>query len=113
MRATTLLSAVLCLKQTRILGVRFVLDGLLVTVAPPVQRFDFTRLAAPRCPWLVVQGDADELVNHESVLGWTRALDPAPVVEILSGAEHFFHGRLTVLRSLVGGWLGRMLNVAR
>jgi len=34
MRATTLLSAVLCLKQTRILDVRFVLEGLLVAVAP-------------------------------------------------------------------------------
>ena len=78
---------------------------LLVTVAPPVQRFDFAELMVPRCPWLVVQGDADLLVNHEAVLGWTRTLDPAPQVEILSGAEHFFHGRLTVVRALVGEWL--------
>lgn len=86
---------------------------LLVTVAPPVQRFDFARLEVPRCPWLVVQGDADLLVEHKSVLGWTRALDPAPEVEILPGAGHFFHGRLTVLRSLVGEWLGRHLKAAR
>lgn len=79
--------------------------GLLVTVAPPVQRFDFGELEVPRCPWLVVQGDADELVNHEAVLGWSRTLDPAPQVEILPGAEHFFHGRLTAVRSLVGEWL--------
>ena len=44
----------------------------LVTVAPPVQRFDFTRLPVPRCPWFVAQGDADELVDHERVLAWTR-----------------------------------------
>jgi alpha/beta superfamily hydrolase len=80
---------------------------LLVTVAPPVQRFDFARLKVPRCPWLVVQGDADELVNHEAVLGWARSLDPAPEVRIVAGAEHFFHGRLTALRTLVGEWLGR------
>lgn len=85
---------------------------LLVTVAPPVQRLDFARLEVPRCPWLVVQGDADELVNHEAVLDWTRALKPAPQVEILPGAEHFFHGRLAVLRSLVGEWLGRRLQAA-
>lgn len=85
---------------------------LLVTVAPPVQRFDFARLEVPRCPWLVVQGDVDELVNHEAVLGWARDLDPAPQVEILAGAEHFFHGRLTVLRALVGEWLGRRLKTA-
>jgi uncharacterized protein len=77
----------------------------LVTVAPPVQRFDFTRLPVPDCPWFVAQGDADELVDHERVLAWTRSLDPAPVVRLLPGAEHFFHGRLTELRSLLGAWL--------
>ncbi len=77
----------------------------LVTVAPPVRRFDFTTLAAPRCPWFVAQGDADELVDHEAVLAWTRSIEPAPQVRILPGAEHFFHGRLTELRSLVGAWL--------
>jgi alpha/beta superfamily hydrolase len=77
----------------------------LVTVAPPVQRFDFTRLPVPRCPWYVAQGDADDLVDHERVLAWTRALSPPPEVRILPGAVHFFHGRLTELRSLLGGWL--------
>jgi len=77
----------------------------LVTVAPPVQRFDFTQLAVPRCPWLVVQGDSDELVNHDSVLQWTRTLAPAPQVEIFPGADHFFHGRITALREAVGEWL--------
>lgn len=78
----------------------------LVTVAPPVQRFDFTRLPVPRCPWLVAQGDSDELVDHERVQAWARDLDPAPEVHMLSGAEHFFHGRLTELRSILGVWLG-------
>lgn len=77
----------------------------LVTVAPPVQRFDFTRLPVPRCPWLVAQGDADELVDHERVIAWTRTLEPAPEVRILPGAEHFMHGRLTELRNLLGDWL--------
>jgi len=77
----------------------------LVTVAPPVQRFDFTRLPVPRCPWFVAQGDADDLVDHERVLAWTRTLEPAPEVTILPGAEHFMHGRLTELRALLGGWL--------
>jgi len=85
---------------------------LLVTVAPPVQRFDFGRLAVPRCPWLVVQGDADELVDHEAVLAWTRSLAPPPEVRIVPGVEHFFHGRLTVLRAIVGDWLARQLKDA-
>ena len=77
----------------------------LVTVAPPVQRFDFTRLPVPRCPWFVAQGDADELVDHERVVAWTRTLEPAPEVKILPGAEHFLHGRLTELRTALGAWL--------
>jgi hypothetical protein len=77
----------------------------LVTVAPPVQRFDFSQSAAPRCPWLVVQGDSDELVNHESVLEWTRTLDPAPQLRLFEGADHFFHGRITALREAVAAWL--------
>jgi alpha/beta superfamily hydrolase len=83
--------------------------GLLVTVAPPVQRFDFARLAVPACPWLLVQGDRDELVNHETVLGWTRTVKPAPELRLLAGAEHFFHGRLTEMRALVGQWLAARL----
>jgi len=78
---------------------------LLVTVAPPVQRFDFTKLTVPRCPWLVIQGDRDELVDHEAVRGWTQSVTPAPEVRILAGAEHFFHGRLTEMRSELGSWL--------
>ena len=77
----------------------------LVTVAPPVQRFDFARLPLPGCPWYVAQGDADDLVDHERVLAWTRTVNPPPEVRILPGAVHFFHGRLTELRSVLGGWL--------
>ena len=71
----------------------------LITIAPPVQRFDFSKLAVPQCPWLVIQGDRDELVDHEAVLAWTKALEPAPLVVVLPGAEHFFHGRLNDLRA--------------
>jgi alpha/beta superfamily hydrolase len=83
--------------------------ALLVTVAPPVQRFDFARHAAPGCPWLVVQGDADELVNHEAVAGWTRSVSPPPEVMVFTGADHFFHGRLTEMRRRVGEWLAARL----
>jgi len=77
----------------------------LVTVAPPVQRFDFTRLAVPGCPWLVVQGNRDELVNHELVEAWTRGLHAPPKVLVFEGADHFFHGRISELRRAVGDWL--------
>jgi alpha/beta superfamily hydrolase len=46
----------------------------LVTVAPPVQRFDFERHPVPGCPWFVAQGDADELVDHARVVAWARSI---------------------------------------
>jgi len=42
-------------------------------VAPGITRlertdFDAARAAVPQCPWLIVQGDADEVVPQEAVL---------------------------------------------
>jgi uncharacterized protein len=73
----------------------------LITVAPPVGRFDFSELKTPACPWLLVQGAADELVDSNAVVAWAEALRPAPKVVLLPGVSHFFHGQLTVLREQV------------
>ena len=78
----------------------------LLTIAPAVQRFDFSSLPVPRCPWLVVQGDADELVDHRAVLEWTTALVPPPRVRILAGVDHYFHGRLHELKDVLREELG-------
>jgi alpha/beta superfamily hydrolase len=80
----------------------------LVTVAPPVARLG---LAAerPDAAWLVVQGDADELVDPAEVARWAAAYDPPPELKVLAGAEHFFHGRLAELRETVMAFLGNPL----
>lgn len=78
----------------------------LVTVAPPVGRWDFSALEAPRCPWLVIQGDRDELVDHAQVAGWLAALAPQARLALLPGAEHFFHGRLHEVKAAVSDFLG-------
>ena len=66
----------------------------LVTVAPPVGRWDFSAVPAPQCPWLILQGDADELVDAQAVLDWAARSPARPEVQLLNGAGHFFHGRL-------------------
>lgn len=73
----------------------------LVTVAPPVQRFAGQALERPRADWLLIQGDADEVVDAEQVLRWARAQSPPPRTEVLAGAGHYFHGRLNELRNIV------------
>lgn len=73
----------------------------LVTVAPAVERFDATTIELPRMPWLLVQGDADEVVSPQAVLDWAGSLAVPPRLELLKGAGHFFHGRLNELRQTV------------
>jgi hypothetical protein len=73
----------------------------LITVAPPLQRFDFSALRPPSCPWLVVQGEADEVVDPRSVIGWVAALEPRPQFLLMPGVGHFFHGNLHELRDAV------------
>lgn len=77
----------------------------LVTVAPAIQRVDVTRVPMPRCPWLIVQGDNDELVNAQEVQAWAQSLSPAPEFAMLAGVDHFFHGRLNELRDVVVRWV--------
>lgn len=76
----------------------------IVTVAPAIQRVDVSRIALPKCPWLLVQGDQDELVDAEDVKAWVATLDSKPELALLPGVDHFFHGRLNELRDVVVRW---------
>ncbi len=78
----------------------------LVTVAPAFTRYYDSPAAVPmpRCPWLIVQGDADEVIAPQEVIDWARALEPAPDLQVMPGVGHFFHGRLNELREAVVGW---------
>jgi len=69
----------------------------LISVAPPVVNFNFAELA-PDCPWLIVQGDADEIVDPNAVFAWIATLPKPPEVIRMQGASHFFHGELIELR---------------
>jgi len=73
----------------------------LVAVAPGITKIDVSPAATPSFPWLVVQGDADEVVPPQTVLAWARGLRPAPEIRVLAGAGHFFHGRIHELRDAV------------
>ncbi|MBU6509027.1 MAG: alpha/beta hydrolase [Gammaproteobacteria bacterium] len=72
----------------------------LVTVAPAVERFTAT-LKLPTMPWLLIQGDADEVVSPQATLDWVAGLRVKPQLVVLKGAGHFFHGRLNEVRQTV------------
>jgi hypothetical protein len=83
----------------------------LVLVAPGITRleradFDAARAAEPACPWLIVQGEADDVVPAPAVLAWAAGRRPLPgvarpEVTLLPEAGHFFHGRINELREAV------------
>jgi alpha/beta superfamily hydrolase len=75
--------------------------GQLISIAPPVDRYPFDALGRPECPWLVIQGDEDEVVNIEFVRRWADALKPPPEFVVMREADHFFHRRLMDLRGLL------------
>ena len=78
----------------------------LVTVAPGITRLAMTGVESPACPWLIVQGDADDVIEPAAVLDWARRQTPAPTVHVMQGAGHFFHGRLHELRTTLLDFLG-------
>lgn len=73
----------------------------LVSVAPAIYRFAGRLEGQPECPWLIIQGDEDELVEVDETVEWVNSLAPGPELLIMTGAEHFFHGRLHELREAV------------
>jgi alpha/beta superfamily hydrolase len=56
--------------------------------------------AAPRdIPPLIIHGEVDDTVPLANVFDWARPQN-LPVI-VLPGADHFFHGRLNLIRDLV------------
>jgi len=89
-------------------AVRLHADAL-VSIAPPVRRWAFETIVAPACPWLVVQGEADEVVEPQAVFDWIETLERQPELVRMPDTSHFFHRRLMDLRGAikhgVRGWL--------
>ncbi|MGY6587955.1 MAG: alpha/beta hydrolase [Wenzhouxiangella sp.] len=73
----------------------------LISIAPPVERYGFDQLIPPNCPWLVVQGDEDEVVSSEAVQNWAESMDQPLDFVMMEGTGHFFHRRLMDLRGLI------------
>ena len=74
----------------------------LISVAPPVGRqpWDFSQVQPP-ANWLVVQGDADEIVDAQAVYQWLQSLPQPPQLVRMPDTSHFFHRKLIDLRGAV------------
>ncbi|WP_240096446.1 alpha/beta hydrolase [Thermomonas flagellata] len=74
----------------------------LISIAPPVgRRWDFGGIKIPPIPWLVVQGEADEVVDPQAVFAWVAAQPRPPQLVRMPDTSHFFHRRLVDLRGAI------------
>ena len=71
--------------------------AMLITVAPSVHHYDYTEFTPMPSPWIVVQGDQDELVPMPLV---TDFVERFPDITLLrfENTSHFFHGQLIPLK---------------
>ncbi len=76
----------------------------LLTVAPPVNHFEFEKINIPYCPWLMIHGEKDEVVPYDNVIFFVEQLKKKKkdfqFIEI-KNATHFFHGQLVELKSQI------------
>jgi hypothetical protein len=72
---------------------------ILVLVAPSVGHLNTLPISDYVVRPLIIHGDQDEVVLLKTVLHWATPQD-LPVV-VIPGAEHFFHGKLRILKRVV------------
>ena len=73
----------------------------LISIAPPAGRWAFEAVDPPSMPWLVIQGEADEVVDPQAVYDWLARIDARPALVKMPDTSHFFHRKLIDLRGAI------------
>lgn len=75
--------------------------ALLISIAPPAGRWDLESVALPTMPWLVIQGENDEIVDPQAVYDWLKKIKAKADVVRMPDTSHFFHRKLIDLRGAI------------
>lgn len=73
----------------------------LISIAPSVENMDYQSLSDITIPWLVVQGDQDEVVSAPAVFDYVDSLANPPTLIKMPGVGHFFHSKLIDLEQVL------------
>lgn len=71
----------------------------LILIAPSVAKLNAPAIPDTTQTALIIQGNKDDIVLMEEVLAWAAPASQ-PIV-VIPGADHFFHGKLMILRKLI------------
>tara|TARA_Y100001936_G_scaffold243230_1_gene281762 strand:- start:12765 stop:13403 length:639 start_codon:yes stop_codon:yes gene_type:complete len=74
----------------------------LVLISPSVDHFKVPLISSYSKRILIIQGDQDEIVPLKKILYWANPQN-LPIV-VIPGAEHFFHGKLHIIKRIVLDW---------
>lgn len=85
-----------------------------VSIAPPFGKYvgDSAVPPRPQCPWMVVHGLDDEVVDYAQTKAVLDRYDPPPELVTMDAVGHFFHGRLTEVGAQILPFLQRHLQQA-
>ncbi|TWT22319.1 alpha/beta fold hydrolase [Luteimonas marina] len=75
--------------------------ALLLSIAPPAGRWDFDAIAPPTMPWLVIQGESDEIVDPQAVYDWLEKTGAQAELVRMPDTGHFFHRKMIDLRGAI------------
>ncbi|MEJ7746639.1 MAG: alpha/beta hydrolase [Luteimonas sp.] len=86
--------------------------NVLISVAPPAGRWDFASVETPTMPWLVIQGEHDEVVDPQAVYAWLKDIQAQAELVKMPDTSHFFHRKLMDLRGAIKNGVKPYLPVA-
>lgn len=84
----------------------------LIGVGTPLEKYDFSFLAACRKPLLLVHGEHDEFGDVERLRKLVTDLEQRSVpvkLVVIPGADHFFENRLDELKRAITDWTNEQL----
>lgn len=80
----------------------------LITVAPALQYDELQVTEIPQCPWLVIHGDADDVIDYQLNKAWIIKHAPHTKWVQAIATGHFFHGKLVVLKQMVTDFITQL-----
>ena len=81
----------------------------LISIGTPLDKYDLSFLSACRKPILFVHGERDEFGDVEALRKTVETI-PGAELHVISGADHFFEGKLDELKQVISDWATRQLS---
>ncbi|MGC1181885.1 alpha/beta hydrolase [Legionella sp.] len=79
--------------------------SLLLTIAPALHHYNYKEFNPAPHPWLIIQGDEDEVVPPELVFAFAKQSQPEIPVIRFAQTTHFFHGKLIELKTKLSEYI--------